>query len=315
VVNVLALCSGVGGLELGLKLAVPSARVVCYVEREAFAATVLVARMEDGCLDDAPIWTDVGSFDGQPWRGVVDCIVAGFPCQPWSQAGRQEGVNDERWIWGSIMRIIRDVGPRHVFLENVPGLLHGGIEHVLSDLAEGGFDVEWDVFSALASGAPHLRKRLFIMAHSGHDGRAAGNRNTSEEGHERLGRRDALGKSRADGERTERDVADARGTGLSGRGRPCGSRTQHSEPADCGADGGEESTNADSESADGLAESWPNCGWWATEPDVGRVADGVALRVDRLRAIGNGVVPAVAARAWQELIQRGHDVVHQLPET
>src|SRR5262249_33254850 len=96
--NVVSLCSGIGGLDLGLELAIPVTRVICYVEIEAFACAVLAARMEEGALAAAPIWTDLTSFDGRRWRGRVDCVTAGFPCQPWSAAGAGGGFNDERWI-------------------------------------------------------------------------------------------------------------------------------------------------------------------------------------------------------------------------
>ena len=233
--NVLSLCAGAGGLELGLKLAVPTATVVCYAEREAYNAAVLVGRMEGGQLDDAPIWSDLGTFNGRPWRGVVDCVAAGFPCQPFSLAGKREGQADDRWIWPDIARIIRDVRPGYVFLENVPGILPSGLGDVLGDLAALGFDAEWGVFSAAGSGAPHIRKRVFVLA-------------------------------------------DASSKRLSQR--------QVEHHGQCPPVAG------------GCGSDWP------VEPDVGRVADGVAFRVDRLRAIGNGVVPAVAARAWRVLSER-----------
>jgi len=168
-VNVLSLCSGVGGLELGLRLAEPSARTVCYVEREAFAAAILAARMDEGSLEPCPIWASLNSFDGPAWRGVVDCVTAGFPCQPWSQAGKRLGTEDERWIWPDIVRIIRDIGPEYVFLENVPGLVSGGgLGLVLADLALLGFDAEWMPLSAREVGAPHRRQRIFILAYARH---------------------------------------------------------------------------------------------------------------------------------------------------
>ena len=91
-------------------------RCVAYVEREAYAAGVLMARMEDASLDQAPIWDDLTTFDGAAWRGCVDIVTAGFPCQPWSVAGSQKGTGDERWIWPDIAAIVRDVEPEIVFL-------------------------------------------------------------------------------------------------------------------------------------------------------------------------------------------------------
>ena len=165
--RVLSLCSGVGMLDLGIRLAVPHARTVCYVEREIPACAILAARMADGSLPPAPVWDDLSDFEGTRWSGAVDCIVAGFPCQPWSAAGHQRGIEDERWIWDDIGRIIRDVRPGYVFLENVPGIVSGGgLGYVLGTLAECGFAAEWDLFSAAEAGAPHERQRWFCLAHA-----------------------------------------------------------------------------------------------------------------------------------------------------
>ena len=162
----MALCAGAGGLELGLRIALDDDyRCVVYVEREAYAASALVARMADQALDTAPVWDDLSTFDGKPWRGVVDIVSAGFSCQPWSIAGKQFGLEDERWIWPDIARILCEVRPEWVFLENVGGLIRGGLEQVLRDLAISGFDAEWDSLSAAEIGAPHVRERLFILAH------------------------------------------------------------------------------------------------------------------------------------------------------
>jgi DNA (cytosine-5)-methyltransferase 1 len=162
----MALCAGAGGLELGLRIALgDDYRCVVYVEREAYAAAALVARMADQALDTAPVWDDLSTFDGKPWRGVVDIVSAGFSCQPWSPAGKRLGLDDERWIWPDIERVIREVGPEWVFMENVAGLVRGGLEHVLRDLATQGFAAEWDCVSAAEVDAPHLRERLFILAH------------------------------------------------------------------------------------------------------------------------------------------------------
>jgi len=167
-VNGLALCAGIGGFELGLRLVFPEYRTVCFVERDAFAAATLVARMADEAMDRAPIWDDLTTFDGRAWRGVVDIVTAGFPCQPWSQAGAKRGTDDERWLWPAIWGIIRDVGPSLVVLENVPGLISGGgLGIVLGDLAEGGYDARWRCIRAADIGAPHLRDRVFILAYAG----------------------------------------------------------------------------------------------------------------------------------------------------
>jgi DNA (cytosine-5)-methyltransferase 1 len=166
VLRALHLCSGYGGFELGLRLAGIPARTVAHVERDAYAAATLVARMGDQALDQAPIWSDLTTFDGSAWRGRVDLITAGFPCQPFSQAGQRRGVDDERWLWADIAGIVADVGPRFVLLENVPGLVRLGLPHVLADLADLGFDAEWGLLSAAAVGAPHRRERIWILAYA-----------------------------------------------------------------------------------------------------------------------------------------------------
>jgi len=170
-ITVLSLCSGIGMLDEGLSLGVECllgrpAKVVGYCERESFAASILLARMADKALEPAPVF--VGNFEDADWRmwsGAVDCIVAGFPCQPWSAAGRQQGTDDERWLWPAIVGLISEIEPPLVFLENVPGLVSGGgLELVLSDLAALGFDAEWCSLAAADVGASHERERIFVLA-------------------------------------------------------------------------------------------------------------------------------------------------------
>lgn len=161
------LCSGYDGFELITRLAGIHTRTVAHVERDSHAAAVLVARMEEATLDPAPIWDDLTTFNGAAWRGRVDLITAGFPCQPFSSAGEGRGVDDERWIWPDIARIIADVGPRYVFLENVTGLIRHGLPHVLSDLALLGFDAEWGCLAASAVGAPHRTRAGLALGNLG----------------------------------------------------------------------------------------------------------------------------------------------------
>jgi DNA (cytosine-5)-methyltransferase 1 len=211
--------------------------------------------MADGLLHDAPIWDDCRTFDGKPWRGLVDVISAGFPCQPFSVAGTSKADADERNGWPWVARIVREVGPRYIFLENVPGLLassHGYFGTVLGDLAESGYDVRWTCLSAAQCGAPHLRNRLWIVA--------------------------AL----ADAERSL--VRDEPGGWCGKSGDAAPESPAHGE-------------------AQHVADAEALAGWWSAEPRLGRVAHGVATRMDRLKALGNGQVPAVAAAAWRLLNQ------------
>lgn len=162
--NVLSVCSGAGGLDLGLHLAIRNARNVGYVEIEAHACEVLATRMEEGVLDDAPVWTNLRTFDGRPWRGVVDSIVGGYPCQPFSIAGRRKGKDDPRHLWPEIARIIREIGPGEVFFENVGNHLNCGFREVAGELQAMGYRVAAGLFTAEEVGDTQKRERLFILA-------------------------------------------------------------------------------------------------------------------------------------------------------
>lgn len=243
----LALFAGAGGGVWTSRLL--GWRTVCYVERNPWRLSALRARIADGSFDDAPIWDDLQTFDGADWRGAVDVISAGFPCQPFSLAGRQKADADERNMWPATFRVVREVQPRLVFLENTPGLLgrHGYLGQVLGDLASLGFDAEWDCLSAAALGAPHVRDRFFLLA------------------------------AHPD------EVVDAEAGLLQWEGgrpeQPGQSRVE------------------------GLLARWPD-GPWAPEPRLDRVAHGVADRIDRLEALGDGLCPAVAATAFRVLLRR-----------
>ena len=177
----MSLFSGYGGFSLGLRLAGLNTRTICYVAWDRYCPQGLQARINDRLLDDAPIWDDIKSFDGRPWCGIVDILSAGFPCQPHSNAGLRKGADDDRNLWPDTLRIIGEVGPGLVILENVPGILvrpddgreaYGGT--VVGELAEVGYDAEWRVVSAADAGAPHLRNRWWLLArpveHAQHDG-------------------------------------------------------------------------------------------------------------------------------------------------
>lgn len=164
--RILSLCSGGAGLDLGLGLAMPGARTVCYVEREVFACAVLAARMQDGLLHQAPIWTDITTFDGGRWRGAVDIVTAGYPCQPFSLIGGMRGESDERHLWPHVRRIIDECRPQAVFCENVENHVKLGFETVSRELRGMGYQVEAGVFGADEVGAPHFRRRLFILGHA-----------------------------------------------------------------------------------------------------------------------------------------------------
>ena len=284
--NGLALCAGVGGLELGLQLAVPGYRCVGYCERDTFAAATLVARMESEALDQAPIWDDLATFPSELYRGTVDLITAGFPCQPFSVAGQRKGTDDERWIWGDIARVIREVRPCFVFLENVPGLLanSGGYGTLLGDLAGLGFDAEWEVFSASEVGAPQLRRRVFVLGYPNVEGSQG-----------RSLRRKPKCKNKQPSGTASTEMGDTPSSGRErGISEPHKTRQRPFPPGP------------------GEAEEWAELIREdpSIEPSVCRVADGGSHRVDRLRCLGNGVVPVVAALAFRALAARSGFIIN-----
>ena len=364
--NELALFAGAGGGILGGKLL--GWRTVCAVECEPYPASVLCARQNDKILAPFPIWDDVRTFDGNPWRGIVDVVSGGFPCQDISAAGHGAGISGSRsGLWSEMARIIGEVRPRYAFVENSPMLTSRGLGTVLGDLAAMGFDARWGVVSAADVGAPHLRERIWIVGYSDNNGQtateirggiASGSNNSevgaqqtsklarSSEQYEamahsnsdsqstgainaeqvcesdipntdngRRGRREISGEGRNGQSRfygEDKQMADADSKRLHG-GRTFGARGQKLKDDGCGkqmADaksmrlqgGGAADDTQGREITDGSALL--QCGIsrnWPSEPNVGRVANGVAARVDRLKAIGNGQVPAVAATAFKLL--------------
>ena len=263
VMRELALFAGAGGGILGGKLLGWSTR--CAVEIDPYARQILLARQRDGLLDRFPIWDDVRTFDGRPWKGSIDVVSGGFPCQDISIAGKGAGISGERsGLWTEFARIIREVRPAWVFVENSPNLTRLGLDRVLGDLAKMGFDARWGVLGAIHAGAPHRRERIWIVAHSNEVHRGTRRR-----------RRPHAGSAREPKQALQVVANDD------------GVRQQQSKGADPELGG------------------WSgNSGWWSTEPDVGRMAHGVAYRMDRLRALGNGQVPAVAKLAF-ELLSEG----------
>jgi len=164
-VNELHLFAGAGGGILGGMLF--GHTTVCAVEIEPYPRKVLLQRQRDGILPKFPIWDDVTTFDGKPWKGHVDIVCGGFPCQDISVSGRGAGINGERsGLWNHMARIICEIQPKHVFVENSPALTSRGLGRVLGDLAAMGYDAKWGVLGACDVGAEHIRNRIWILAHS-----------------------------------------------------------------------------------------------------------------------------------------------------
>ena len=268
----ISLCAGYGGIDLGLKGAIANLRTIAFSEIEAYACANLVAKMEQGLLDQAPIWTNLKTFPWADFRGKVDVLSGGYPCQPFSTSGKRLGTEDPRHLWPYIADGIRLMRPNLCFFENVEGHITLGLREVISELESIGYSTTWGIFSASEVGAPHRRKRIFIMAYAMHDG-------STESGKLFQGPDGSKFSSNGEPERIESKITDTMCERLQ-RQRLITSRIK-SELCDI-------SHNS----------------WWATERRLGRVADGHPYWVDRLRLCGNGVVPATATLAFKTLYKR-----------
>ena len=303
--NELHLFAGAGGGILGGQLL--GHTCVCAVEWNPYARRVLLQRQRDNVLPRFPIWDDVQTFDGKPWQGRVDVVCGGFPCQDISAVGKGAGIDGAKsGMWRHMARIVSEVRPRFVFVENSPMLTSRGLGVVLGDLAAMGYDAEWCVLGAADAGAPHIRERIWILA------------NTNGSSSEDLGVFDCGIDPRVPSvnESKRRSVVPF----VCGGGENVAytsSRRRSTHQLRAGRDVaplcGQDVADADSTGrkkqrrtvADGAQHEAAKRGdWWRSEPALGRVANGVAHRVDRLTAIGNGQVPAVAALAWRTLMAR-----------
>ena len=392
--NELSLFTGGGGGVYAAKLL--GWRTVGYVEWDRYCQRIIAQRIKDGIFDEAPIFGDIRSFIhrhtgwARSYRGRVDVITAGFPCQPFSVAGRRKGQDDSRNMWPATRRTIGIVRPRYAFLENVPGLIaHEYFGTILGDLATMGYDAEWCVLGADDAGAPHRRKRLWIlatmanarsgrcckqgqgqgqqpgrteaigaseaMAYADRRGWDAGSKPTgrkarleadrlcenggasladSDEGRRERTRKGHAGQSDTDpphGEKPcgcgawwDEDPADVGYSEMCGRDdeQPSGHRTRKKYKKQAGGPGCTKASDvADPDSDEQHRGSGdvqvgrerskeeaqgdvPRRNERGAESRVGRVAHGLAHRGDRLRALGNGQVPAVAALAWRTLTGR-----------
>lgn len=303
--NELGLFAGAGGGLLASRLL--GWRTVCAVELDAHCQRVLAQRQRDGMLDPFPIWDDVRTFDGLPWRGLVDVISGGFPCQDISSAGRGAGIEGERsGLWREFARIIGEVRPSHVFVENSPMLASRGLGVVLGDLATLGFDARWDVLGARHVGAPHRRDRMWIVAAHPDVCRERAIAVDAQVGGSSAPRLDARGAAHTAGERPQGGLGTLgswetprRAAAVSGAGAGAWVSTDaygcHLHVAAGRLAGTDRAEAPERGHAREGSRPWPEL------PDLAGVDDGVASRVERVRATGNGQVPRVAALAWRLL--------------
>ena len=315
--NHLSLCSGYEGIGLGLRRVLPNLREIAYVEREGFPVANLVAKMEAGELDAAPVYTDVKTFPYGEFRGCVDIISGGFPCQPFSAAGKRNGVEDPRHLFPYIADGIRECQPRIVFLENVEGIISAKtadgesvLQYVLRELEGLGYRATAGVFSAAEVGAPHQRKRVFILglAYSECSGLRGGwsSKQCGDDLNGLQGNKGERDKLRSEVEGCSRDLREEELADSHSRG---------GEIQDQGKLTGEQvlERNGSQRGAWPARPSEPQHDWeeprvtGQAESGLGRATNGPSNRVDRLRLLGNGVVPATAAKAFVTLIQRLND--------
>lgn len=255
-----SLFSGIGGIELGFELA-GGFETAWFVEFDPYAQAVLRKN-----FPEVPIYGDIRTIDFQQ-APPIDVLVGGFPCQDISNAGKRAGISGERsGLWKEFARAIRETKPKYVFIENVGALLNRGLSTVLQDLHSLGYDAEWNCFPASAVGAPHRRDRIMVLAYP--HGKRHLHRQPEE--HAGEGRKHALGNlATGSGKVHDSVLADSCGEGLQGQCEPERVQQAHSDNREHG--------------------------WWATEPRICRVAHGVPNRVERIKCLGNAVVPFWAA--------------------
>lgn len=330
--NAISLFSGIGGLDLGIKMAIPNARTCVYVEIDPYCQRILEARMRDGSLDQGAIWDDITTFDGKPWCGRIGLISGGFPCQDISVAGKGGGIigGKRSGLWREYARLLGEIRPTYVFIENVAVLLSRGLDIVLSDLAALGYDAEWGCFRASDVGAPQRRERVFILAYA----RCGGNDSYQSLRQSERGNSASTSKV-GSGVARDRGVIqdDSSVTGLerwregftgSSRGNALGNAQSERcrKTWECRSVSNERPTGDD-------LTFWPpsptDFAQWervahsnpdllpaiekTTEPYVRRMVAGVSVWVDpsfiyrpaRLKALGNAVVPQCAELAFRTL--------------
>lgn len=272
----LDLFSGIGGLTIAMSTwTVP----VAYCERDRYCQAVLLQRMSGGDLPRAPIWDDIRSLSGE-MLPKIDFIYGGFPCQDISVAGSGKGLGGKRsGLFWELRRLVKEIHPGFVFLENVPAIRTRGLREIARAFAELRYDARWTCVSAREVGAPHLRKRWFMLA------RSNATRGWNQQ-------------QRLSGGQEER-ICDKRTAefGLHGKAQfvanTDGTRSQRRN---------KKAKNKERKTASGFGRHTRPTNWWEIEPDVDRVVDGIPLRAHRIKCLGNAVVPLQAKEAFKRLM-------------
>ena len=317
-ITTLEMCAGYGGIGLGLKnIFGERMRTLAYCELEGFAQANLVSKMEKGLMDVAPIWNDLKTFPYESFHGLLDILIAGYPCQPFSAAGKRAGKEDPRHLWPFIASGIRILRPKLCFFENVEGHISLGLREVIADLGAIGYQTAWGIFSASEIGAPHERKRVFLLAVLDYANLAG------LEGHFRT--------NGDEGRREDEDRSATTATFFNWRRVVFADECDQCECcddiicpncgthyADCGCPGPTQDgieclrvAGIDYGRSETIWPEYPAHGIKSCEPprlitpsqsSMGGDVDGLTNRVDRMRILGNGVVPATAERAFRTLL-------------
>ena len=296
--NELALFAGAGGGLLASRLL--GWRTVCAVEIDAYARKSLFARQRDGMLERFPIWDDIKTFDGKQWRNSVEVVSGGFPCQDISQAGTGKGLAGNRsGLFFEMLRVVDEVRPRFVFAENSPNLRTKGLVTIVKEFNRLGYDTRWCVLGAWHAGAPHRRNRMWILSHT--DRQPVRN---DKQRHKKWSSIQNSGQAVIEHNGKAQSMAHADSARKLQQKGPFKNKRQRFSNS-CENDGNANSAGFKKQrgrvTAASKIASIERSSWWTVEPELGRMAHGVASRVDRLRCIGNGQVPAVAACAWRML--------------
>jgi len=344
-----SLCSGYDGIGIGLKRAIPNLRTIAHVEIETYAVANLIAKMEAGQLDACPVFSDLKQFPYRELRDRVTILSAGFPCQPFSSAGKRQATEDPRHLYPWIADGITAMRPRYVLLENVEGIISAKtgdgesvLKYVLGDLEGRGYSCAWGVFSASEVGAPHQRKRVFILGYASSVGSCGGSTDENGQQSEVFGsglESTEVGNAKHDGSSTTQDRRSTCEEQEEGRMQELEGRCEQSQtqyPARPGEEQYEWEeprvvANSKSERSHGIEKEVKqerrecieqgneirsmhessSCFTGKVEPrvtetqsELGGAVNGTSYRVDRLRLLGNGVVPDTCELAFKTLIQQ-----------
>jgi DNA (cytosine-5)-methyltransferase 1 len=292
--RVLDLFSGIGGFSLGLERT-GGFETAAFCEYAEWPRKVLAKHWPN-----VPIFEDVCTLKGSDIDGPIDVVVGGYPCQPFSTAGRRKGKEDDRHLWPEFNRLVAELRPTWVIGENVAGHISMGLDDVLSDLEGQGYSARTFVIPACATGAPHRRDRVWTLAYCD----SATQHELPSEGHDAGEGQSGVFDGQA------RHVADAIGSGQSGQ-------REHEQPSDCQAQGEGQADNVEPERqprkrriepgmggmADGLPAGMDGPCRWPREPDIPRVAKGIKDRANRLKALGNAVVPQIPEMIGRAILE------------